>query len=327
MSTASSVTVPVARQRVPSAVAVDLVCLAVVTTWGLNFVVMKRALERFEIPMFNLVRFSVMVTFGWAIVVGQRGSARRRGLTVPALLPSPADRPRIAAAGLVGFFGYLYGFSIGVHHTSAFSAGILTAMSSLFVAILLWTTGSERLARGHVLALVAAAAGAVVFVAGRSAGGIELRGGDVMALLAAFLYASYLVINRPLLGRYPPMSLTTWSMTVGFAVVVVVTIPFVRDQDWSRVDPIAWLAMLWCTTAPVFVAWTVWAWANTRAGVARPSLFLVLVPIVSGSTAWWLLDEQVRPLQLVGLVLVVAALLLGRRASTAGATRLSRRAR
>ena len=54
---------------------------------------------------------------------------------------------------------------------------------------------------------------------------------------------------------------------------------------------------------------------NGQVGAARPALFLVLVPVVSGVSAWWLLDEQVRVLQVVGVAIVVGALLTGRGSS------------
>ena len=288
---------------------VDLACLGVVTVWGLNSVVMKRALERFDLPTFNVIRFTGMVVIGWALMVFNH---RRRG---HAYLPEAADRRRLAFAGGVGFFGYLYGFTIGLKYTSAFSSSLLTGMSSLFVALLLWVTRVEALSRRHVIALVSAFVGAVVFVIGRGNGQIEFKGGDVVALGAAFLYAAYLVINRPLTTKYPAASLTTWSMSVAYVVVLAVGGPFVKNQDWGALDTGAWLAMVWAITLPVFIAWTVWAWANGRVGVARPALYLVFVPVVSGVAAWWALDEEVHVLQIVGLVLVVGALLLGRQGS------------
>jgi drug/metabolite transporter (DMT)-like permease len=295
---------------------VDLVCLGVVSVWGVNFVIMKRALERFDTATFNLVRFSAMVAIGWLLLAYNH---RRRH---HALLPEPADRRRIAFAGGVGFFGYLYGFTLGLSRTSAFSSALLTGMSSLFVALLLWASGAERLNRRHVIALVLAFAGAVVFVVGRSDGRVEVKWGDAISLGAAFLYASYLVINRPLTKRYPALSLTTWSMTVAYAVMLVVGGPFAFGQDWSRIDALAWVSMAWAVTLPVFISWSVWAWANAQVGVARPALYLVLVPVVSGIAAWWALDEKVRALQIVGLAMVVSALLLGRqRSATNGAIR------
>ncbi len=229
------------------------------------------------------------------------------------MLPERADRGRIAIAGGVGFFGYLYGFTIGLHRTTAFSASLLMAMSPLFVALLLWLTKSESLHGRHIVALALAVVGAVVFVVGRNDGAVAFRSGDVFALGAAFLYAAYLVINRPLTAKYPATSLTMWSMSVAYAVVLVVTLPFVGRQDWSRIDAAAWVSMAWAATAPVFVAWTVWAWANGKVGVARPSLFMVLVPVISGMVAWWYLDEQVRVLQVVGVALVLSGLLVARR--------------
>ena len=289
-----------------SARSVDLACLAVVTVYGVNFVVMKHALQRFEIPTFNVVRFAIMAAMGWVLLVFNH---RRRG---HALLPEREDRARIAFAGGVGFFGFLYGFTIGLRHTSAFSSALLTGMSSLFVAVLLWLTKAEDLTRRQVLALVLAFAGAVVFVFGRNAGHVEFRNGDFIALGAAFLYAAYLVINRPLTSKYPATSLTTWSLTVAFVVVLIVGGPFVGNQDWSRIDAGAWLSMAWAVTLPVFISWSVWAWANGQVGAARPAQFLVLVPVVSGATAWWILDERIRILQVIGVAMVVTALLAGR---------------
>ncbi len=285
---------------------VDLVCVGVVTTWGVNFVVMKRALQRFDLATFNVVRFSGMMLLGWILLAVNH---RRRG---HALLPARADLGRIALAGGIGFFGYLYGFALGLKHTSAFSAALLTGMSSLFVALLLWATGSEKLTRRHVIALLLAFAGAVVFIVGRSDGHVQFRAGDVIALGAALMYASYLVINRPLTAKYPALSLTTWSLSVAYVVVLAVGGPGLQRQQWARIDAGAWLSMLWAIVLPVFVAWSVWSWANKHAGVARPALFLVLVPVVSGIAAWSVLDERVRVLQIVGLAMVVAALLLGR---------------
>ncbi len=306
------------RVRPPvSSRTVDLACLGVVTVWGLNSVVMKRALQRFDLPTFNVIRFSGMMAIGWALLLFNH---RQRG---HALLPARNDRRRIAFAGGVGFFGYLYGFTIGLKYTTAFSSSLLTGMSSLFVALLLWVTRVEALSRRQVIALVGAFAGAVVFVVGRGNGQIEFKGGDIVALGAAFLYAAYLVINRPLTTKYPAASLTTWSMSVAYIVVLAVGGPFVKNQDWSRIDGGAWLAMVWAITLPVFVSWTVWAWANGRVGVARPALYLVLVPVVSGVAAWWALDEEVHALQIVGLGLVVGALLLGRRGSPSAVDRAS----
>ncbi len=298
---------------------VDFACLGVVTVWGVNFVVMKRALQRFDVATFNVVRFTGMVTLGWLLLMFNH---HRRG---HALLPESADRRRIAFAGGVGFFGYLYGFTVGLSHTSAFSSSLLTGMSSLFVALLLWATGAERLSRRHVAGLMLAFVGAVVFVIGRSDGHVVVKWGDVVSLGAAFLYASYLVINRPLTKRYPAASLTTWSMTVAYVVVLAVGGPLVHQQDWSRIDALAWVSMGWAMTLPVFIAWTVWAWANGRVGVGRPALFLVFVPVVSGIAAWWLLDERVRVLQIVGLAMVVSALLIGRQRTADAAGRCAGR--
>jgi drug/metabolite transporter (DMT)-like permease len=50
-----------------------------------------------------------------------------------------------------------------------------------------------------------------------------------------------------------------------------------------------WSALAWSIVIPVYVAWTLWSWASTRTGVARISIFMYLVPMVSGLASWWFL--------------------------------------
>jgi drug/metabolite transporter (DMT)-like permease len=64
---------------------------------------------------------------------------------------------------------------------------------------------------------------------------------------------------------------------------------------------------------PVYVAWTLWSWVSARIGVARPAMYMVLTPLVSGVTAWLLLGEEFSPLKLVGAAVVLSGLVLARR--------------
>ena len=98
-----------------------IVACFVVFAWAINFVLAKHALNQFDIGPFNFVRFSGMVVVGWLVLL-KTGGVRSI---------EPGDRLRLLIVSVVGYCGYIFGFSVGLHLTSAFSASLLLALVPL----------------------------------------------------------------------------------------------------------------------------------------------------------------------------------------------------
>ncbi len=274
------------------------VACVVVFGWGVNFVFAKHALNQFDVGPFNFLRFTGMALLGWLVLVFTRGfHPIQRG-----------DWLRILAVALVGFCGYVFGFSVGLHLTSAFSASILLALVPLWIVVL--TSVEQRCLPSWpaLLALVLAAAGSVTFVASRAS--VSLGWGDLISLLVAGCYAGYLLLNRPLVARYPPFTLTTYAVTLAAVPILAATASTLSEQDWTRVTGSGWLAMAWVTIAPVFVAWSAWSWVERHLATHLTAPLLFLVPVISGLTAWLLLDESIRIGQIIGTAAVIAGLII-----------------
>lgn len=97
------------------------VACVVVLGWGVNFVLSKHALNQFSVGAFNFFRFGGMIALGWAVIAltgGQTAVVRE-------------DRRRLILVAIVGFCGYVFGFSVGLTYTSAFSASLLLALVPL----------------------------------------------------------------------------------------------------------------------------------------------------------------------------------------------------
>jgi drug/metabolite transporter (DMT)-like permease len=280
-----------------------LVACVIVFAWGINFVFAKHALNQLDVGPFNFLRFTGMVILGWLVVIFTRG-----------LRPiQRSDWLRVLLVALVGFCGYVFGFSVGLHLTSAFSASLMLALVPLWI-IVLTAVQQRRLPNWPALfALLLAAAGCAIFVASRVS--VSLGWGDLISLLVAGCYAGYLLLNRPLVARYPPLTLTTYFVTLAAMPILAATAPTLSEQDWTRVDNSGWLAMTWLTIVPVFVAWSVWIWVERHLATTKTSPLLFLVPVVSGLTAWLLLDETIEFGQIVGTAAVIVGLIINQRTS------------
>jgi len=272
-----------------------------VTGWGLNFVFAKEALDQVDVGPFNFVRFGGMVLLGWVVVLaGGRPTPVR-----------PQDRRRLVIVAVVGFCGYVFGFSVGLSLTSAFSASLLLAMVPLFVVI--FTAVVERRAPtiGTVAALVLAIVGSVVFVTARTS--VEVGWGDVITVGVAACYGGYLMLNRALVDHYSPFTLTTYASTLAAIPILAATAPTLAGQDWGAVDATGWAAMAWVIIGPVFVAWSVWNWVLRHLSAQQVAPLLFTVPVISGCAAWLLLDEAIVAGQIVGAGLVVVGLVVNQR--------------
>ena len=290
--------------------ATELVALLVVTIWGVNFVFLKAALDEWDPLAFTFVRYVGMLALSWGVVLAlPRQPGGRRGV-------ARADVGRVALAGVLGFSCYMLLSIVGLNYTTAFSNALLLAVAPLFVALLLRGLGAEQVSGRQWLALLVSLAGVVVFLSDKLADGVgAASAGDLISLAAAFFFAAYTVINRPLLTRYSAPRVTAWTLSAGSLPVLLIAAPSFATQDWSRVSALGWLLVVWAAVVPVYIAWTLWSWVNHRDGVGRASVFIFLTPLVGGATSWLLLDEGFGPLKAGGALLTLAGLALARRAA------------
>jgi len=269
-----------------------------------------------SVGAFNFVRFGGMVALGWLVVAvtsGRTPVARE-------------DRRRLALVAVVGFCGYVFGFSVGLAYTSACSASLLLALVPLWVAIFTSALTRKAPPPAAMLALALAAGGSALFVGTRIP--VSLGWGDAVSLVVSALYATYLLLNRRLVDRYPPFTLTTYAASIAAVPILVLTAPSLLNQDWRAVTAGGWLAMVWVIVGPVFVAWSLWKWVLRHLSPSQVAPLLFTVPVTSGLAAWIFLDETVAIGQIVGTAAVISGLILNQRAAVrarCGGVRAGRR--
>lgn len=313
---------PTARRPAPLAPLVaigpELAQLCVVLLWASTFVVTKAAFAEVTPLAFAFVRFALMTALSFAVLAV---AAHRRGTgwTV-----RRAAWPRFVAAGLSGYTFYQLGFLLGLDRTTPFSSSLLIAMVPLFTVVIL-AVGGERASSRALLGLAIAIAGVVVFLAEKADRSVVVVG-DLLSLGAAVSFAAYGIVNRPLARDYPPATYTAYTVLTGSVPLLALSVPAALAQDWGAVSGRGWLAILYMTVLPVYVAYMLWNWAIARRGAAAATSFSLLVPVVSGFLAALFFAEGFGPLKLLGAALVLAGLIVLRLPGKVGAARNSRAA-
>jgi len=106
-------------------------------------------------------------------------------------------------------------------------------------------------------------------------------------------------------------------MVFGTLPLVLVSIPSMKEQNWSSVSSQGWLGLVYSFCFAVAIGYVLWYTGVSRIGSARTSLYSNLTPVIAVAVAWLFLSETMTLLQVLGAVLVLTSLYLARRPSKA----------
>jgi drug/metabolite transporter (DMT)-like permease len=219
----------------------------------------------------------------------------------PALLPilllmgrggGPSARPvafgRVLFLGAVGIGGYAGLYTLGVAHSNAITAAILSAASPAVATITDRVIFGRRLDRRMLPGLGLAILGCVVATVDFSRAGnpFDLRGGEILILAAFTCWSWYSTAAQRWLEGWSQIRISCVTMTVGGVALTIVylaaaalgAVPFPPAVPGSGEDV---LILLWLVLALVSFGVLLWNFGVKRSGVVTASLYLNLTPIVA----------------------------------------------
>ena len=155
----------------------DLMLLAMVLIWGINYSIVKAALTEMSPLSFNSLRFLLacaLTLLLLKVIEGDMGFARR-------------DWWRLLGLGLIGNTCYQLLFINGIDRTTAGNSALLLATTPIFISLIGTVSGTERVGKWAWVGVVFSFAGIFMVIVG-SGKELELTGetlkGDVLILMA-----------------------------------------------------------------------------------------------------------------------------------------------
>lgn len=214
----------------------------------------------------------------------------------------------------IGPLGVIFGLNLMCFFTAATRTRIanvemIGSMAPLLVFPLAALIYQERLRLASLAFAAPAFVGVgLVLFGGSGASGRQSWSGNALAVTAVGLWCSYLLLSRRVRGRYT----TTEFMAVVSVVCLPVILPVAIGTEGGLLDvrPAGWLYMAALTVTGGTGAHGLLQWAQQRLPVSTISMMQVAQPALAIVWAYLLLDESIRPLQIVGVVVVMVSLAL-----------------
>ncbi len=279
-------------------------CLAALFTiiiWGTTFISTKVLLVDFK-PV-EILFFRFVMGFAALFLVcphRMKGVGRRQELT-------------FVLAGLSGICLYYLLENIALTYTMASNVGVIISIAPFFTAILsrLFLKSEGKLRANFFIGFVVAMAGVALISFNGSR--MELNPtGDLLAVLAAFLWACYSILTKKISSFGYPVILTT-RRTFFYGILFMVPALFFFDFEMGMerfADLTHLLNILYLGLGASALCFVTWNFAVKALGAVKTSVYIYMVPVITVVTSMLVLKEPMTLVSIVGTVLAVAGLFL-----------------
>jgi len=278
-----------------------LAALFTVVIWGTTFISTKVLLVDFQPVEILFFRF----VMGFLVLF----------LACPHRLKHVSVKRELTfmAAGLCGICLYYLLENIALTFTMASNVGVIISVSPFFTAILahLFMQSEEKLRPQFFIGFAAAMLGVALISFNGSR--MELNPmGDILALLAAFVWACYAILSRKI-GSFGYSVLLATRRTFFYGILFIIPALFFFDfrLGLPRFADVTCLAnMIYLGLGASALCFVTWNCAVKKLGAVKTSLYIYMIPVITTAVSAVILREPITWISAVGTVLTIAGLFL-----------------
>jgi drug/metabolite transporter (DMT)-like permease len=276
--------------------------------WGAEFVLVDLSIEQLPTNSFNAIRFLVAAFAIYCIYIF---SAERKldksylKITITGL-----------GLGILLFIGF-YTQTEGMHYTSVSNAGFITGLCVPLVSVLGFLFFKNKTNLSAWVGITAATTGLYLLTVGDK---LEFNSGDSLVLVCAFAFAFHIITGKIVKGMPVLLLSCIQLLTVAvfsFMGVMVSPEPFFYHLGQTPISAIEQLSkpIIWTSILITGVFGTAYAfWAQTECQkILKPhkvALIFATEPVFACMAAWFILDESLGTLGLVGGALILAGMVI-----------------
>jgi drug/metabolite transporter (DMT)-like permease len=271
------------------------------TLWGVSSVVAK-ALFNFGLPPAELILVRLfLATFILSILLLIYD--RRR------ILIRLEDLPYFIILGGVAVTGmqFFYYFTISKIHVGP--AILLQYLQPIWVSLYAFLIQKEPISGKKIAALLFAMAGCYLVVGGYQIELLRLnKVGIVSGLMASFFFTFYALYGEKGLKKYDPWTLILYGFGLSAICYMFLVSPLKIIQDGHPFK--VWIAFLYIAIFSTLIPFGFYFKGMERIRATRASIASTWEPVVAGMAAYLALGEVLHPLQMLGGIGVIAAIVL-----------------
>lgn len=218
-----------------------------------------------------------------------------------------------AAAGLCGICLYYLLENIALTYTMASNVGVIISVAPFFTAVLshVFLKTEEKLKAQFFVGFIVAITG--ICLISFSGSELELNPvGDILAIVAAFVWAVYSLLTRKI-SSYGYNTIQTTRRIFTYGILFMLPFLFVFDfgLDVQKfVKPEYALNLIYLGLGASALCFVTWNYAVKVLGAVKTSVYIYIVPVITVVTSVIVLKEEITKMAAIGIGLTLIGLFL-----------------
>ena len=199
-------------------------------------------------------------------------------------------------------------FFEGLNITTPINAAVMMTVNPILVLLLSAIILRERLRLARIIGIVLGIAGAIMLI---TRGGAEVdifssdkSTGNLLVFVNASSYALYLILVKPLMRKYAPITVIRWVFTYGLLIVLPFGFEQMREIEWVLLPAGIVMRIAFVVVGTTYLAYLLNVFALKTVSSTTVSFYIYLQPLIAAIVAILLGKDQLT------LVLVLAAALI-----------------
>ena len=217
------------------------------------------------------------------------------------------DELRFAGVGITGGSLYFLAENMALEYAPASNVSLIVCSAPVWTALLLALLyRNERMNARQIWGSVVAFLGMVLVVLnGRFVLQIAPKG-DLLALVAAWLWVLYSLIIKQIGHRYKALFITRKTFFYGLLTILPWFLHEPFTVDWATLwQPLVAGNLLFLGVVASMLCYLVWAVAMRELGAVRATNYIYLNPLITILTAAICIAERITPIALLGAGLIL----------------------
>jgi drug/metabolite transporter (DMT)-like permease len=268
--------------------------------YGLNYILAKDVMPNFVGPSgFIFLRVGGALLLFWLFA-----SLFRTGEKV-----DKKDFPRLIICALFGVAGNQLLFFEGLNITTPINASIIMVSNPILVLIMASIILKNAIKPKKVLGIGLGITGAVLLILFRSRGGeltfsSETAFGDLLVFLNAACFGIYLVLVKPLMEKYKPITVVKWAFLFGFLFVIPFGFGQFTEINWGEMPTKIYLEILYVVVGTTFLAYLFNNFALKRVQPTVVSIYIYSQPLIASVFSLLLGKDEITWIKILSAILI-----------------------
>jgi len=257
--------------------------LAVGLIYGANYSIAKAPMPELISPFgFILIRVAAATLIFWIIDAFSEKES----------IKYPRDYMSLLKCAVFGVAANQLLFFNGLSMTSTISASIIMTTNPIIVLIASYLILHEPATKMKIAGVFMGSMGAILLILRNDVSWTEGSFlGDVLIFMNATSYGIYLILVKPLMRRYKPMTIIKWIFLIGLIMIIPIGIKDVFVVNWSTMPLSGWTSIIYVIIFTTVLAYLLNMWALKFVSPTVVSYYIYLQPLFATLVAVVFLDE------------------------------------